>query len=225
MPQISQSNVQTLILPKINSHQDLHYVSDAVAVSGRSFSHNRPNLQLVPSIESAQGIWNLGSIAGWTSSHSPQFGGELSAILFAAEDYCADTSIIRTNSRRELLYTRSQIAIAAKAFRLDSIDMVCVQYQDLGTLQDECIDGRQLGFRGKQAIHPSQVEVINTAFVPTQEEIIRAARILKEMKRAHEADIGAIGLDGQMIDAPMIKQAKKIIKLAKAAGLEVPSLV
>ena len=82
MSQISQSNVQTLILPKIHSHQDLDYVSDALAVSSSSPGFTqRPNLQLVPSIESARGIWNLGSIAGWKSSHNPQVGGELSAIL------------------------------------------------------------------------------------------------------------------------------------------------
>jgi len=218
---VSQSSVQTLILPKIHSHQDLDYVSDAISSSSRDFSQ-RPKLQIIPSIESARGIWNLGSIAEWKSNHNPQVGGELSAILFAAEDYCADTSIIRTSSRRELLFTRSQIAIAAKAFGLDSIDMVCVQYQNLETLQDECIDGRQLGFTGKRAIHPAQVEVINSTFVPTREEIVRAFRILKEMQRAHEAEIGAIGLDGQMIDAPMIKQAQNIISLAKAAGLEIP---
>lgn len=80
MPQISQPNVQTLILPKIHSHQDLDYVSDVVSSSSRGFSQ-RPNLQIVPSIESARGIWNLGSIAGWKSSHNPQVGGELSAIL------------------------------------------------------------------------------------------------------------------------------------------------
>jgi len=219
---ISQSNVQTLILPKIHSHQDLDYVSDAISSSSRDFSQ-RPNIQIVSSIESARGIWNLGSIAGWKSSHNPQVGGVLSAILFAAEDYCADTSIIRTSSRRELLFTRSQIAIAAKAFGLDSIDMVCVHYRDLGILKEECIDGRQLGFTGKQAIHPAQVEVINSTFVPTREEIVRAVKILKEMRRAHEAEIGAIGLDGLMIDAPMIKQAQKIINLAQTAGLEIPS--
>lgn len=79
MLQISQSSVQTLILPKIHSHQDLDYVSNAISSSGRDFS--RSNLQIVPSIESARGIWNLGSIAGWKSSHNPQVGGELSAIL------------------------------------------------------------------------------------------------------------------------------------------------
>ena len=54
-------------------------------------------------------------------------------------------------------------------------------------------------------------------------EIVRAVKILKEMRRAHEDEIGAIGLDGLMIDAPMIKQAQKIINLAKTAGLEIPS--
>ena len=81
MPQISQSNVQTLILPKIHSHQDLEYVSNAVAVFSSRGSSQRPNLQIVPSIECARGIWNLGSIAGWKSNHNPQVGGELSAIL------------------------------------------------------------------------------------------------------------------------------------------------
>ena len=84
MLQITLSNVQTIILPKIHSHQDLDYVSNAVQVavssSSRGFSQ-RPILQLVPSIESARGIWNLGSIAGWKSNHNPQVGGELSAIL------------------------------------------------------------------------------------------------------------------------------------------------
>ena len=80
MLQISQPSVQTLILPKIHSHQDLDYVSNAISSSGRDFSQ-RPNIQIVPSIESARGIWNLGSIAGWKSSHNPQVGGELSAIL------------------------------------------------------------------------------------------------------------------------------------------------
>ena len=82
MPQISQKNVQTLILPKIHSHEDLNYVSDAIAEFYSSHgSPYRPNLQLVPSIESARAILNLGSIAGWKSRHNPQMGGELSAIL------------------------------------------------------------------------------------------------------------------------------------------------
>jgi len=169
-------------------------------------------------------MWNLGTIAQWKSDHGPELGGRLSALLFAAEDFCADTAIIRSPSRRELLYARSQIVIVAKAFGLDAIDMVCVNYKDNEYLKEECLDGRQLGFTGKQAIHPSQIDIIQTTFVPTSGEILRAAKILRAMERAHAAERGAVGLEGEMIDAPMLKQAEKTIKIAKAAGLEVPHI-
>jgi citrate lyase subunit beta-like protein len=217
---VSQPTVKSLILPKIHSHYDMDTVSEAVSVARKSFD-SRP-LRLIPSIESARAMFNLGSIASWKSSHGPVAGGVLSALLFAAEDYCADTSIIRTSTRRELLYTRSQIVIAAKAFQLDAIDMVCVNYRDLSTLEDECIDGRQLGFNGKQAIHPSQIALINSTFVPSPEEITRAAKILSAMEKAHGNQKGAVGLDGLMIDAPMIKQAQQIIDIAKTANLHIP---
>lgn len=213
---VSQPIVRTLILPKIHSHFDLDLVSEAVSVSRKSL--DQPPLQFVPSIESARAVWNLGAIAQWKSGHGPVSGGTLSALLFAAEDYCADTSVIRTSSRRELLFTRSQIVIAAKAFELEAVDMVCVDFRNLETLKDECIDARQLGFTGKQAIHPSQVDVIKTTFMPTQAEIERAVKILKAMKAAHESQQGAVALDGQMIDAPMIKQALKITKLAQVSS-------
>jgi citrate lyase beta subunit len=79
---------------------------------------------------------------------------------------CADASVVRTPSRQELLYARSKIAVTARAFGLEAIDMVgeiftlsissltklpqvCVKYDDLGYLRDECADGRRLGFSGK----------------------------------------------------------------------------
>ncbi|KAJ4491614.1 citrate lyase beta subunit [Lentinula edodes] len=220
---LQSPSVRTLILPKIHSAQDLHYVSRHIHQISQKHPHQIP-LRIVPSIESARALWNLGAIAGWQSEHGALQGGAVSGLLFAAEDYCADTSIIRTRSRQELLYTRSQIAIAAKAFGLEAIDMVCIHYKDLEYLKDECEDGRRLGFSGKQAIHPAQVETIQNTFVPTAEEILRAAKILHGMQVAHASQKGAIGLDGEMIDAPMIKQAAKIVEIAKEAGIEIPQI-
>ncbi|KAJ3904445.1 citrate lyase beta subunit [Lentinula edodes] len=220
---LQSPSVQTLILPKIHSAQDLHYVSRHIHQISQKHPHETP-LRIVPSIESARALWNLGAIASWQSEHGALQGGAVSGLLFAAEDYCADTSIIRTRSRQELLYTRSQIAIAAKAFGLEAIDMVCIHYKDLEYLKDECEDGRRLGFSGKQAIHPAQVETIQNTFVPTAEEILRAAKILRGMQVAHASQKGAIGLDGEMIDAPMIKQATKIVEIAKEAGIEIPQI-
>ncbi|EIW59205.1 citrate lyase beta subunit [Trametes versicolor FP-101664 SS1] len=222
---ISLDCVRTLVLPKIHSAKDLYHVSEAVhaACMGRS----RPPVQLVASIESAQAVHKLGQIAQWKAK--VEHGGRLSALLFAAEDYCADTGVIRTTSRQELLYTRSYIAVTAKAHKLKAIDMVCVNYKDLDYLRDECEDGRRLGFTGKQAIHPTQVDVIQSTFVPSSKEILRAARILKQMEKAHKSNKGAAGLtlEGggmEMIDAPMIKQAENVVRAARAAGLEIPDV-
>ncbi|TFK74758.1 beta subunit of citrate lyase [Pluteus cervinus] len=218
--------IGTLVLPKIHSAEDLHRVSHAIHSATRS-SPSRVDgipLKIVSSVESARALWDLGRIASWKSQHGEALGGVLSALLFAAEDYCADTSIIRTSSLRELLYTRSQVVIAAKAFGLEAIDMVCINYKEPEVLQRECRDGRELGFTGKQAIHPAQVEIIQSTFVPTSKEILRAAKILRQMDESHASGLGAAGLDGEMIDAPMIKQAEKVIQIAKAAGLEIPNV-
>jgi citrate lyase subunit beta-like protein len=231
--------VGALVLPKIHSSQDLHHVSRQIHLHTKSESP----LHIIASIESARGLWNIGEIAAWKSEYGI-LGGHLGALLFAAEDYCADTSIIRSPSRHELLYTRSQVVVAAKAFGLEAIDMVCINYQDYDYLKDECQDGRRLGFDGKQAIHPNQVPLIQEAFVPSVEEITRAESILAQMATAHATHKGAFGLElefrgKEMIDAPMLKQvlsktqniialkvfqqALKVIKVAKAAGYLPPS--
>ncbi|KAJ7855914.1 citrate lyase beta subunit [Mycena olivaceomarginata] len=198
---VTSKSVGSLVLPKVHSAEDLNTVSTAIRDA------NGNALGLVASIESARASWNLGAIAAWKSEF-----GKLGGALTAVAD-CADTSILR-----------SSIVIAAKAFGLEAIDMVCVNYKDLEYLKDECRDGRQLGFTGKQAIHPSQVDVIQSAFVPTAAEIERAAKIVHRMEREHALNRGAAGLEGEMIDKPMILQAEKVLQIARAADLEIPYL-
>ncbi|KAG8214740.1 Pyruvate/Phosphoenolpyruvate kinase-like domain-containing protein [Butyriboletus roseoflavus] len=138
-------SVGTLVLPKIHSDRDLHYVSRTI----RNANTSSTPLRIVASIESARSVVGLGDIARWRSEFGAEKGGELTALLFAAEDYCADASVVRTTSKQELLYVRSQIVIMAKAFELEAIDMVCVNYKDPEHLREECQDGRRLGFTGK----------------------------------------------------------------------------
>ncbi|KIY44774.1 beta subunit of citrate lyase [Fistulina hepatica ATCC 64428] len=222
--------VSTIVLPKIHSVDDL----DCVVAVARDLPW-----ALVSSVESARAQWNLGSIASWHPAVGSVSNLRLRALLrkivmlFPAVTDCADTGIARTPSRRGLLYTRSHISIAAKVHGLEAIDMVCVNYKDEEHLKDECLDGRELGFTGKQAIHPSQVDIIQRSFVPTSAEILRAAKIIHQIETAYESKrqdgtemgTGALGLDGEMIDAPMLKQAMKTIGIAKLAGLETPNIV
>ncbi|KAF8609711.1 beta subunit of citrate lyase [Ceratobasidium sp. AG-I] len=215
--------LQGLVMPKIHSAAYLDKVASYVP-------EGRP-LSIIASIESARGLWDAGNIAAWGRTSKSGAGDKVivSSLLFAAEDYCADTSIIRTRSRQELLYPRSQMATAAKAFGLQCIDMVCVNYQEEDVLREECEEARRLGYDGKQAIHPKQVSIIQSTFVPTEKELLRAAKIVGQMEKSHASSTGAFGLDtdgkgAEMIDAPMLKQAEATLAKARAAGLKIPQV-
>jgi citrate lyase subunit beta-like protein len=149
----------------------------------------------------------------------------LSGLIFAAEDFALDLSITRTPSLTEFLFARSAIVTAARAFELPSaIDLVCTQYKGepgIRTLEEECQGGKNLGFSGKQVIHPSQVEVVQRVYGPSEEEVEWAVRVVVADEKADKAGRGAWTLDGKMIDAPVSGKARSIVKKAKSAGWDV----
>lgn len=147
---------KTLVLPKVEHIDDLAFV-DARA---------RDPLSLVLSVESASSLLSLPDILQRARELSRV---SVSAVLFASEDYCAATGVRRTRSRKGLLYPRATLATIAQAYGVDAIDMVCIEYRNAAYLAEECAEGAELGFRGKQAIHPVQLEEIHTAFSPSEE--------------------------------------------------------
>jgi len=72
-----------------------------------------------------------------------------------------------------------------------------------------------LGFIGKSCVHPSQVQPANDVFRPSEDEIARARRVIDAAAKAEAAGIGALLLDGRMIDAPFVRSAKAVLKVAE----------
>ncbi|KAG2183217.1 hypothetical protein INT43_006221 [Umbelopsis isabellina] len=205
--------LQAIVIPKVQSARDIQFVSrmiDSVAPE----SNSRPNIRLIASVESAMGIMNLREIA----TADPR----LDALIFAAEDYCADLSLIRTPQRTEMLYARQKIVTTACAYGLQAIDLVCVDYQNMDILKEECREGREFGFSGKQAIHPGQIEVIQEYFLPDPKDVERAVKIMDGYEHYAKKGVGAFVVDGKMIDMPVIKWAQKVVAKAKAGGMELP---
>ena len=160
-------------------------------------------------IESARAILNLREIC----TTAP---GRLSGLIFAAEDFALNVGLERTPSLLEMLYARQSIVVAAAAQNLSAIDLVCTDYKDTsanGPLAKECQDGAIMGFTGKQVIHPSQVEVAQRMFSPSESKVDWAVRILVGNEKAVKGGRGAWTLDGKMIDAPVIKIAEKLVSL------------
>jgi citrate lyase beta subunit len=148
-----------------------------------------------------------------------QASPRLTALMFGAEDYAASVGATRTERGEEVLYARSAVVAAAAAYGLDAIDLVRFDLADPAGLEAECRFGRQLGYAGKMAIHPGQLDVINRAFAPSPDEIARAAQIVAAAEQHQAAGLGAFALDGRMIDAPVIKAAENVLARARAAGL------
>ena len=150
---------------------------------------------------------------------------QLDGLIFAAEDFALDLSLTRTPDLTEFLYARSAIVTASRAFGLSStIDLVCTSYRDssgLETLKKECINGKNLGFNGKQCIHPNQIETVQNTFAPGKEEINWAVRVVTADEKAEKEGRGAWTLDGKMIDAPVSSKARKIVELAENCGIDV----
>ena len=120
--------------------------------------------------------------------------------------------ITRSEGRTELMYTRQALVCHAKANSLDSIDLVCIDYKNSEKLFNEAKEGANWGFDGKQAIHPNQIPVIYSAFRPSDEKINFAKKIIEKYDEFVDKGKGAFEVDGKMIDLPMVKWARKIIK-------------
>jgi len=142
------------------------------------------------------------------------------ALVFGAEDLAADLGATRTDEGTEVLYAREHAVLAASAAGVDALDTVYTDFSDAAGLREETAFARTLGYDGKLAIHPSQVDPINEAFTPDPDEVEWASRVLDARDEADREGRGVFSVDGEMIDAPLIAQAERIVERAAAAGLD-----
>ena len=199
------------VVPKVENAQQLQDISDLLAGAEREQGRPAGSIRLLAIIETARGIMKLPEIA--------QASPRLEALMFGAEDLAVDIGATRTRAGWEIFCARSAVVIAAAAYSLQAIDMVFVDLHDLARLEEECVAARQMGYGGKMAIHPRQVEVINRVFAPSLAEIERAQRLMQAHAESQAAGVGTFQFEGQMVDMPVVKAAQQVLARARQAGL------
>jgi citrate lyase beta subunit len=165
---------------------------------------------LLVGVETAKGILNLKEIA--------ESDKRLEAIIFGAEDFAASVGAKRTKEGTEVLYARQAVVTACAANDLQAIDMVFIDFRDNEGLRVEAEQGAGFGFSGKQIIHPNQIKAVQAAFTPSDDELDYAKRIVETFESSQREGRGAYALDGKMIDMPLLKNARKVLDRARAAG-------
>ncbi len=195
------------VLPKIESAAQVQAVAHRVAALENRHGFQVGGIKLLAQMETAMGVINAVEIA--------QADNRLDGLLFGAEDLAADMGAQRTKEGWEILYARGAITTVAAAFGLPAIDTVYIDLADTDGLAAECQLARSMGFSGKLAIHPKQVAVINQGFLPSDQEVAYAERVIAGFEREQAAGAGVFELDGRMIDMPIVLAARNIVKTAK----------
>jgi citrate lyase beta subunit len=198
-----------IVLPKAETAGQVAWALDRIHSADKAAAKPDGSTSLIVIIETPQALLNLKEIAGLPG---------LSALVFGAEDLTSAMGAIRTPEACEVLFARSAVVTAAAAFGLQAIDMVNVDFKDLDFLRKEALFGAQLGYCGKQIIHPSQVKPVQEVFTPNDESIEKARRLLETFRKYEKGGQGAYAVDGKMIDMPLVRAAENILVRAAAAG-------
>lgn len=203
-------NVNVILIPKVESAQNIKDVEERILVLKNN--HKIKNdIFLMPIIESALGVEKAFEIAAASNLNC--------ALAVGLEDYTADIGTQRSNEGTESFVARSKVVNAAKAAGIQAIDTVFSDVTDMKGLEDSVIEAKQLGFEGKGCIHPRQVAVINKAFLPEENEIEKAKKIVLAFDDAKAKGLGVVSLGSKMIDAPVVKRAERTVKLAVEYGI------
>jgi citrate lyase beta subunit len=205
-------HIDTVVVPKIRSATDI----GAVALLLEQIEANtgqRGGIGLEAIVEDARGLLRVEEIA--TAS------GRLEALVFGVADYGAS---LRMPSRgasghgeddpdypgHKWHYPLSRLIMAARAAGLHAVDAPFGDYRDREGLERSCRMSAALGYDGKWAVHPDQIETVNRVFTPDEAEYERCRRILEAFERAGARGEGAISMDGEMVDAASVRVAREV---------------
>lgn len=211
-------HLDILIIPKVKTDKDVWWVDLLLTqIEKRLKRTKRIGLEVL--IEEVEAMLHVEEIARSSS--------RLEALIFGPADYSAsqgmDSRVIEgsldTYPGDPWHYARNKIAIAARAAGIDAIDGAYPNFSDAEGYRRECTHSHILGFVGKWAIHPNQIDIANQIYAPSQEEVARARKLDAVYQEALDRGVGAIAVDGKMIDVAIIRSLRTTLQKADLLGM------
>lgn len=182
-----------IVLPKAEQRDQLAMLADRLPA----------DMRIIPIVETARGVWNALEVA---------MAPKVERLAFGSVDFRLDINC--SGEDEAFLYARSRLVLASRiAGVLPPLDGVTVALDDAEQLVADIQRARRLGFGGKLCIHPKQVSQVNKGFMPGEKEIQWAKAVVKAVEATGD---GAVRLDGEMIDRPVIERARTILRMISA---------
>ena len=205
LKEIIQKGIDGIVIPKVNNVGELKKIQKIL--SSLEKSKKLKPIQIIPSIESAEGVVNSYQIAS--------FGNRVTAIIFGIFDLLNDLGVEYTKDSPGGKYSRYKIPVDAAAAGIYAIDGIWQDLNDLKGLQKDCNFGKSLGYAGKSVIHPDQISMVHKSFYPNKTEISWAEKVCKVYLESTKKGKGATTVDGKMIDEVHYKQAQALLDIIK----------
>ena len=184
-----------VMLPKAESAGQIDVLAAALG--------DRAGGGIVPIIESALGLKNAWEICA---------ADGVTAVLFGGGDMAADLGVAM--DFEPLFFARSQVAAACAAAQVPAIDVPYLDVKNEAGLIAETERVKALGYQAKACIHPAQIHPVNAVFTPSETDIAEAERVIAALE---DAGGGAALLDGKLIEAPIIRRARRVLDAARAS--------
>jgi citrate lyase subunit beta/citryl-CoA lyase len=200
--------VQALMLTKVESAEHVRMVAEVLDELEAERGMAPGATRLVALVETAAAFFRLEAIA---RAHP-----RLVAMGLGAEDFALSVGMLP--EAEGLFYPKQQMLFAARAAGILPLGFVgtVAEFRDLDAFRETIRRSRRLGFTGASVIHPSQVPILNEEFRPTAAEVSEAERVVAAYDAATAAGLGAVALDGRMIDVPVVERARQVLARHRA---------
>ena len=193
-----------ICLPKVEKVADIKSAESAILELEVGSGLNKGSIRLHAMVESAAGLLHLPEIAVASD--------RMASLIFGLADYVSDIRCRPGEDRMELLLALQMIVTSARLAAIDAIDGPCFDIRNRDLIEKESIHARRLGFDGKSALHPGQLEIINHVFDVSPEEVAWAEKALAELDQAEIRGKALTTVDGKLLDNPHRSAAERILR-------------
>jgi len=205
LKQVVQKGIDGIVIPKVSNTGELKAVEKALKAAEKKAKLGP--IQIIPSIESAEGVVNAYEISA--------FSKRVCAVVFGVFDLLSDLGIEYAKQSAGAAYSRAKIPVDCRAAGVPAIDAIWQDLEDDAGLAADCQVGKGLGYAGKSVIHPGQTETVHRIFHPNQTEIEWAKKVCEAYLKSVTRGRGATVVDGRMIDEVHYKQARALLDLIR----------
>jgi citrate lyase subunit beta / citryl-CoA lyase len=210
--------VDGVLLPKVESAADLHAIDWLMAALERERGIVEGAIDLVPQIETAAGMQRVDRVVQARNLRPYPGPWRVKRLAFGAADYGHELGLSPTLDEPELADARARIVLSSRAAGLENpIDSPWFHFKESAAFERALERSRRGGFQGRLCVHPDQIASVNRAYLPSDEEIARAQRIVAAFKEAEAKGAAAIQVDGQMIDYPVVFRAQALLDSMREA--------